>query len=144
MNPNHLTEVTIMKEQIITKVIELVFTVLTTIVVSVLLPAVKAWLQSKTENERLKAIIADVTSAVATCVDHAEQTVVSVLKDKGEWNETTQAEVLETVMYNVIDTLLETTKDNIEANGIDIETMIAQRIEAYIQQKKVGEKNEDN
>lgn len=133
-----------MKEQIITKVIELVFTILSAVVVSVLLPAVKAWLQSKTENERLKAIIADVTSAVATCVDHAEQTIVSVLKEKGEWNDETQAEVLETVTSNVIDTLLETTKYHIENNGIDLENMIAQHIEAYIQQKKASDNNADN
>lgn len=133
-----------MKEQIITKIIELVFTILTTVIVSVLLPALVAWLKSKTDNERIKAIIADVSSAVAVCVDHAEQTVVSTLKSKNEWNEETQAEVLETVTSNVIDTLLETTKQLIDANGIDLENMVAQHIEAYIQSKKVGVTIEDN
>ena len=137
-----------MKDQIITKIIELVFTVLTTVVVSVLLPAITAWLKSKTDNERIQAIIADVTSAVATCVDHAEQTMVAALKEKGEWNADTQSDVLTTVVNNVVDTLLETTKQHIEANGIDLENMIAQHIEAYIQSKKQSEKaseqNADN
>lgn len=133
-----------MKEQIILRIIEFIFAILTTVVVSVLLPVVKAWLMSKTENERIKAIIADVTSAVATCVDHAEQTIVSELKAKGEWNSETQEDVLLTVTNNVVDTLLTTTKKVIDDNGIDLENMIAHHIEAYIQSKKGGSTNADN
>ena len=131
-----------MKAQIISKVIELIFTILTTIVVSVLLPAVTAWLKSKTNNEKIQAVIADISAAVVTCVDYAEQTIVPVLKEKGEWNGDTQVEVLDTVTNNVIDTLLETTKQIIEKNGINLEEMVAQKIEAYILSKKVSASNE--
>ena len=133
-----------MKEQIITKCIELVFTVLATVIVSVLLPAVKAWLQSKTDNERIKSIINDVTSAVATCVDHAEQTMVSTLKAEGKWNPDTQQQVLDTVIENVVNSLLDNTKSIIENNNIDLEALISQHIEAYIQSKKASEKIENN
>lgn len=133
-----------MKDQIITKIIELVFTILTTVVVSILLPAFTAWLKSKTQNERIKAIITDVSSAVAVCVDHAEQTIVSTLKEKGEWTSETQSEVLEQVTDNVINTLLDTTKQLIDANGIDLEDLVAKRIEAYIQSKKAGDNNADS
>jgi hypothetical protein len=131
-----------MKAQIISKVIELVFTVLTTVVVSVLLPAVTAWLKSKTNNEKIQAVIADISAAVVTCVDYAEQTIVPVLKEKDEWNDDTQLEVLNTVTNNVIDTLLETTKQIIEKNGINLEEMVAQKIEAYILSKKVSASKE--
>lgn len=131
-----------MKAQIISKVIELIFTILTTVIVSVLLPAVTAWLKSKTNNEKIQAVIADISAAVVTCVDYAEQTIVPVLKEKGEWNGDTQVEVLDTVTNNVIDTLLETTKQIIEKNGINLEEMVAQKIEAYILSKKVSASNE--
>lgn len=127
-----------MKAQIISKVIELIFTILTTVVVSVLLPAVTAWLKSKTNNEKIQAVIADISAAVVTCVDYAEQTIVPVLKEKDEWNSDTQIDVLNTVTSNVMDTLLETTKQIIEKNGINLEELVAQKIEAYILSKKTS------
>lgn len=131
-----------MKAQIISKVIELIFTILTTVVVSVLLPAVTAWLKSKTNNEKIQAVIADISAAVVTCVDYAEQTIVPVLKEKDEWNSDTQVEVLDTVTSNVMDTLLETTKQIIEKNGINLEELVAQKIEAYILSKKTSASKE--
>jgi hypothetical protein len=131
-----------MKAQIISKVIELIFTILTTVVVSILLPAVTAWLKSKTNNEKIQAVIADISAAVVTCVDYAEQTIVPVLKEKDEWNSDTQVEVLDTVTSNVMDTLLETTKQIIEKNGINLEEIVAQKIEAYILSKKTSASKE--
>ena len=133
-----------MKTQIITKIIELVFTILSTVVVSVLLPAITMWLKSKTNNERIQTIIADLSSAVASCVDYAEQTTVSALKEKNEWNADTQVEVLTAVTESVVNSLLDTTKQLIEANGIDLEELVAQRIEAYILSKKGSTVNEGN
>lgn len=133
-----------MKEQILNHTIELVFTILTTIVVSVLLPAVKAWLQSKTDNERIKSVISDITSAVATCVDHAEQTMVATLKEQDHWDDETKTAVRDAVIENVINSLLDSTKAIIENNGIDLEALIAQHIEAYIINKKASEKIENN
>ena len=124
------------------KVIELIFTILTTVVVSVLLPAVTAWLKSKTNNEKIQSVIADISAAVVTCVDYAEQTIVPVLKEKDEWNSDTQIDVLNTVTSNVMDTLLETTKQIIEKNGINLEELVAQKIEAYILSKKVSASKE--
>jgi len=49
-----------------------------------------------------------------------------------------------TVTNNVVDTLLTTTKKVIDDNGIDLENMIAQHIEAYIQSKKGGNTNANN
>ena len=133
-----------MKDVIITRVIELIFTVLSAVITIVLLPAITTWLKSKTQNAKIQAVITDISAAVATCVDHAEQTMVTALKEKNEWTSETQTDVLDTVVNNVVDILLESTKQTIADNGIDLENMIAQRVEAYIQSKKaiseVGEK----
>lgn len=133
-----------MKEELVKSIIELTFTVISATITIVLLPAIAAWLRSKTDNEQIKSIITDISAAVATCVDHSEQTVVSQLKADNNWNKETQKEVLDTVTQNVIDSLLETTKKVVANNGIDIETLVIQHIEAYIQSKKAVTLIEDN
>lgn len=131
-----------MKDEIMKSFIELAFTVMSAVITIVLLPAVAAWLKSKTENEQIKSIITDISSAVATCVDHSEQTLVATLKSEDKWDKAAQNEVLNAVKKNVIDSLLETTKATVAENGIDIEQLVTQRIEAYIQSKKGVVKNE--
>lgn len=125
-----------MKDVIITRIIELVFTVLSAVITIVLLPAITTWLKSKTQNAKIQAVITDISNAVTVCVDHAEQTIVTALKEKNEWTSETQTDVLDTVVNNVVDILLDSTKQTIAENGIDLENMIAQRVEAYIQSKK--------
>lgn len=131
-----------MKDEIMKSFIELAFTVMSAVITIVLLPAVAAWLKSKTENEQIKSIITDISSAVATCVDHSEQTLVATLKSEDKWDKAAQNEVLNAVKKNVIDSLLETTKATVAENGIDIEQLVTQHIEAYIQSKKGVVKNE--
>lgn len=131
-----------MKDEIMKSFIELAFTVMSAVITIVLLPAVAAWLKSKTENEQIKSIITDISSAVATCVDHSEQTLVATLKSEDKWDKAAQNEVLNAVKKNVIDSLLETTKATVAENGIDIEQLVTQHIEAYIQSKKEVVKNE--
>lgn len=131
-----------MKDEIMKSFIELAFTVMSAVITIVLLPAVAAWLKSKTENEQIKSIITDISSAVATCVDHSEQTLVATLKSEDKWDKAAQNEVLNAVKKNVIDSLLETTKATVAENGIDIEQLVTQHIEAYIQSKKWVVKNE--
>jgi hypothetical protein len=137
-----------MKEELAKSIIELTFTIISATITIVLLPAVAAWLKSKTDNEQIKSIITDITSAVSTCVDHSEQTIVSQLKAEQNWNKDTQKEVLDTVTQSVIDSLLETTKKVVADNGIDIETLVVQHIEAYIQSKKavtlIEDKTQEN
>ena len=131
-----------MKDEIMKSFIELAFTVMSAVITIVLLPAVAAWLKSKTESEQIKSIITDISSAVATCVDHSEQTLVATLKSEDKWDKAAQNEVLNVVKKNVIGSLLETTKATVAENGIDIEQLVTQHIEAYIQSKKDVIKNE--
>lgn len=39
----------------------LIFSILAAVISSVLVPALSSWLKSKTENEKLQAIISDIT-----------------------------------------------------------------------------------
>lgn len=133
-----------MKEELAKSIIELTFTVISATITIVLLPAVAAWLKSKTENQQLQSIITDIESAVATCVDHSEQTLVSSLKKEGKWNKETQSAVLESVTQSVINSLLDTTKQVVADNEINIETLVVQHIEAYIQSKKAVTLIENN
>lgn len=127
-----------MKDELIKAFIELTFTVISAVITIVLLPAVAAWLKSKTENQQIQSIIMDITSAVATCVDHSEQTLVSTLKQEGKWDKASQQAVLESVTQNVINSLLDTTKKVVADNSIDLQALVVQHIEAYILSKKNG------
>lgn len=127
-----------MKDEIIKACIELTFTVISAVITIVLLPAVAAWLKSKTENQQLQSIITDIASAVSTCVDHSEQTLVASLKKEGKWDKATQQVVLESVTQNVINSLLDTTKQVVADNGIDLQALVVQHIEAYILSSKKG------
>lgn len=125
-----------MNDYVVKSLIELVFTILSSVITIILLPAVAAWLKSKTDNELIKSVITDITETVATCVDHCEQTTVAALKNSNSWDKAAQEEVLQTVTNNVIDSLLDTTKKIIDKNGIDINALVVQHIEAYINQSK--------
>ena len=73
-----------MNEVVVTKLIECAFTLLTIVITSVLLPALTAWLKSKTNNEKLKGMVDDISQTVRTCVDCCEQTTVAALKKSGK------------------------------------------------------------
>lgn len=125
-----------MKETFFTNLIELAFTIASVILV----PMLSSWLRSKTQNEKLKSMISDVEHAVKTCVDFTEQTLVQKLKESGEWTADSQKTVLLDTVTDAIDMLLDSTRATLEANGIDIESFITAKIEAYIQSKKITAK----
>lgn len=103
---------------------------------SVLVPELSSWLKSKTENEKLQAVISDITTTVQTSVNKYEQTVVAKLKSAGEWNAESQRAVLESAVNEVITNLLNTTKRTFINNGIKVSGVVDRYVEAYIQSKK--------
>ncbi len=125
-----------MRDTIINELICLVFSVLTIVISSILIPALAAWLKSKTENEKLQAVISDITTTVATSVNKYEQTAVAKLKEAGEWNAESQRSVLESALDEVITNLLDTTKDTLKENYLDVSEVIERHIESYIQSNK--------
>ena len=125
-----------MADVIITKLIELVITTIGLIITTVLIPAIATWFKSKANNEKLKGMADDISRVVATCVNHCEQTMVMQLKADGKWDSESQSEVLSTVVLNVLDNLLSSTKDFASQNNIDLPKMVEQCIESYIQENK--------
>ena len=125
-----------MMTTITNELICLIFSILAAVISSVLVPALSAWLKSKTENEKLQAIISDITMTVQTSVNKYEQTVVARLKAAGEWNAESQRAVLESAVNEVITNLLDTTKRTFINNGIEVFDVIERYVEAYIQSKK--------
>lgn len=125
-----------MMTTITNELICLIFSILAAVISSVLVPALSAWLKSKTENEKLQAVISDITTTVQTSVNKYEQTAVSRLKAAGEWNAESQRAVLESAVNEVITNLLNTTKKTFINNGIEVFDVIERYVEAYIQSKK--------
>ena len=121
-----------MKETILNHIIDLVFTVISVILV----PMLVKWLKSKTQNERLKSMLDDIEVNVQTVVDYMEQTVVHDMKNSKDWNSNTQAQVMREAVDRILDSILSSTKKTLEDNQIDITDYIASHVEAYIQRKK--------
>ena len=123
-----------MKETILNHIIDLVFTVISVILV----PMLVKWLKSKTQNERLKSMLDDIEVNVQTVVDYMEQTVVQDMKNSKDWNSNTQAQVMREAVDRILDSILSSTKKTLEDNQIDITDYIASHVEAYIQRKKTA------
>ena len=125
-----------MMTTITNELICLIFSILAAVISSVLVPALSSWLKSKTENEKLQAVISDITTTVQTSVNKYEQTAVARLKAAGEWNAESQRAVLESAVNEVITNLLNTTKRTFINNGIEVSDVVERYVEAYIQSKK--------
>lgn len=121
---------------IIDTVIHILLALISVVFSYVLLPKLSQWLSSKTENERLKAVIQDVAATVQTTVNELEQTMVSQYKTEGKWNLETQKQVLQAAITSVINDLLVSTKETLEQNGTNIEELVRRYIESYIQSRK--------
>lgn len=125
-----------MMTTITNELICLIFSILAAVISSVLVPALSSWLKSKTENEKLQAVISDITMNVQTSVNKYEQTAVAKLKSAGEWNAESQRAVLESAVNEVVANLLDTTKKTLESNSQDVQNVVTRYIESYIQSKK--------
>ena len=121
-----------MKEIIMQNLVSLVFSIISII----LLPMLSNWLKSKTQNERLKSMITDVESNVKTCVDYVEQVMVSGMKHDNEWTDEAKKMVLQECVSRICDSILDSTKQTLQDNQIDITDYITSHVEAYIQSKK--------
>ena len=121
-----------MKEVLMNHIVDLVFTIVSVILV----PMLSAWLKSKTQNERLKSMIEDIEVNVQSCVDYAEQTVVPELKKSGKWDSVTQKTVLMDTVHRICESILDSTKKTLESNKIDIVSYVTSHVEAYIINKK--------
>lgn len=125
-----------MSEIILKYLIAGAITIISSIITSVLLPAISAWIQSKIQNERMQSYVQDITMTVATTVNCLEQTMVAQYKNDGSWNKDTQQKVLDAAVKQVMDSVTMQTKQLIEDQRIDMQALVTRYIESYIIQQK--------
>ena len=125
-----------MSEIILKYLIAGAITIISSIITSVLLPAISAWIQSKIQNERMQSYVQDITMTVATTVNCLEQTMVAQYKADGKWDTAAQEKVLETAVKQVMDSVTMQTKQLIEDQCIDMQALVTRYIESYIIQQK--------
>ena len=125
-----------MSEIILKYLIAGAITIISSIITSVLLPAISAWIQSKIQNERMQSYVQDITMTVATTVNCLEQTMVAQYKNDGNWNKETQQKVLDAAVKQVMDSVTMQTKQLIEDQRIDMQALVTRYIESYIIQQK--------
>lgn len=125
-----------MSEIILKYLIAGAITIISSIITSVLLPAISAWIQSKIQNERMQSYVQDITMTVATTVNCLEQTMVAQYKTDGNWNKETQQKVLDAAVKQVMDSVTMQTKQLIEDQRIDMQALVTRYIESYIIQQK--------
>lgn len=124
-----------MWNEIMSAIISLVVTVIGAAITTILIPAAASWLKSKTQNQQFQSVIDDITVTVQSSVDMIEQTVVNQLKEDGNWNSTSQSQVLESAVTEVINGLSKSTYELLKSENADIEGLVTRHIEAYIQSK---------
>lgn len=125
-----------MSEIILKYLIAGAITIISSIITSVLLPAISAWIQSKIQNERMQSYVQDITMTVATTVNCLEQTMVAQYKADGKWDKDTQQKVLDAAVKQVMDSVTMQTKQLIEDQRIDMQALVTRYIESYIIQQK--------
>lgn len=125
-----------MSEIILKYLIAGAITIISSIITSVLLPAISTWIQSKIQNERMQSYVQDITMTVATTVNCLEQTMVAQYKNDGNWNKETQQKVLDAAVKQVMDSVTMQTKQLIEDQCIDMQALVTRYIESYIIQQK--------
>ena len=125
-----------MSEIILKYLIAGAITIISSIITSVLLPAISAWIQSKIQNERMQSYVQDITMTVATTVNCLEQTMVAQYKNDGNWNKETQKKVLDAAVKQVMDSVTMQTKQLIVDQCIDMQALVTRYIESYIIQQK--------
>lgn len=119
-------------EEIIKNLIGIGILVLGSIITKVLLPRLVVWLQTKTENELLHAVIDELSKTAETTVGQVQQTFTNQLKSTGVWTDETakQARCLavETVKSNLTNSAL----DFLVENTADIDETITRYVESSL------------
>lgn len=125
-----------MYNDVLSAVLSLAVTFVGATLTTIIIPAVANWLKYKTQHQKLQSVIDDITVTVTSSVDMLEQTVVNQLKADGKWDSTSQAEVLQSAITEVVNGLSRTTYQILKSESTNIEDLVKRYIEAYIQSKK--------
>jgi len=107
-------------------------TIITAIISGVLIPMVVKYLNAKTNNENVQAVITELGETVSTSVGYINKTIVDQAKEGGTWNDEAKSLALKEAVKNVIEGLSLTTKEIIGHDKLDLENIVIRRIEAEL------------
>ena len=119
-------------EEIIKNLINIGILVLGGIVTKVLLPRLVNWLQTKTENELLHAVIDELSKTAETAVGLVQQTYTNQIKSAGVWTEETARQARLLAVGIVRKNLTDTAVDFLIENTEDIEETITRYVESNL------------
>lgn len=119
-------------EEIIKNLLGIGILVLGGIVTKVLLPRLVVWLQTKTENELLHAVIDELSKTAETAVGQVQQTFTNQLKSTGVWTEETARQARLLAVGKVKSNLTSTAVDFLVENTEDIEETITRYVESSL------------
>jgi hypothetical protein len=106
--------------------------ILSTFITVILLPLIARNLIARTDNEKTQAILLDFKETAQLSVDLIEQKVVHQLKLDGAWDSSSQKDVLQNAVTDVVNNLSATTVRSISKSGKDVREVAERYIESYI------------
>ena len=109
---------------------------LSTVITSFLLPMLFKYFSAKANNEKLAYIINELGETIAESVEYTNQTFVNQLKLDGKFDIENQKKALNMSVQYTLDTLTNKTKKIISKEGIDLNSLIEKKVEAYINKNK--------
>lgn len=133
-----------MKEMFEVQIVEMVISILSTIITAVILPLVAKLIMSKLNNDRLKGIVEDVSNTISRAVDFMEVRMTNQLKEDGCWNAETQKQVLNAAIDMAIKELSDSTIKNLKLSETELREYIEGEIEKYILNKKEAKALSEN
>ena len=125
-----------MNQELLNQVIEALLTLALLIITGVLIPEVKKWIKSKTDNEVINTVTNELFREVDIAVNYVEQTMVKQLKKDKKWDTKSQKKALETAVNVVLSNISQKTSAYLQENSSNIVETVKQYIEANILYKK--------
>ena len=95
-----------------------------------------AQIAERTESDRVKDLLAQVTDAVTTAVTYTNQTMVDALRKQGGLSKEEQKEALQLSLNKALSLLSEVARNQLDQIYGDVSAYLTSRIEAEVKKQK--------
>lgn len=126
-----------MTQEVLNQIIEGVLTLALLVVTGIIIPKVKEFISSKTNNTIMNAAMSEMLMQVDIAVTYVEQTMVSQLKADGKWDTENQKKALDTAVDTVLANLSESALSYFQSNTGNLVKTVASYIESNIAKSKI-------
>lgn len=107
-----------------------------TVITSILIPFITSWLKAKSNNEKVKYVIDELSNTTQISVDYIQQTMVNQLKADGKFDEESQKTALKLATNICLENLSANVKKILSKDGIDLESIVKKYIESAVLNNK--------